>query len=923
MAELLACLQSISAHAKDMMNLARSRGASGARPSTSTRPHFNDLLPPNLDFVRARLQEARLPPKSIQGTLSAYETACARWRHDVEEAFDRTAQSISPSNLPALDKLRTRLYVEQVEKWLSEVLQVPEKWKAEMEKQRAHIGATMGPARSRPKFHSEYTPLLDLYFRFNAYPTYADRRVLAEKTGMLTRQITVWFQNHRRRAKGPLPRMSPTAKIPMEEFERERENMARKMIPLLLPPHLKPFAFGGEKYCIEGAPSKRNCPEDRGNVKCGTEKQPSCKPKTTFKTPSAGPSASCGPLAASNAPSKPTIKKKSKKAKTTSVDRNEAAPDVQMKDATTPKTKRRKLKKMPASSARLATHGNQMDVDERRPKDGSTKVVPAFGAAAELAYAKSTYPNPSKYAWVHTMRPTQTSPLDSRMKDVSQLGKGRPPSQTPASTVPKHRVSSRLNAMRPPYAFPARYDPNAVPLTFRTAHTTKFTFVTDSASFGFKSRLPRTRPPSVSMAVFVPRFDSLRLLCAEPNVSQPTMQSSSELDNLLRLRVEGLTAAEASFRQVSADSYAARRAVTCIAPRAPLASVVVDLALALRQRRVSPLVPLEPIVQPDAFAPFIALAEKRAKRKSRKEKKLQAEKEAKKLEKQARKDKKERKKAGLPHRAPLSFDARDLASRASSIACEVAVSSRKLSKKAARKAAENAPASRASSVASTTRTPSLSSTSSRRTSSTSMPGTPSPEQSLPIMAGAEINFGGDDDSTMTPELMAQLFGDNEGNEFAGDAQAMQAEPFSQDMLTFSYADGGALGNMTSDVNMPGLGDFSLSQPGLDDMNWAASLGLGAQDSASFDSLGESPNMDLNWLLGQDYTASHQASSGFTDPCHAPLTATSQINVLGGTFTCELGGVDNTSAPLDFGDLTFGLGPAGDGFTGFGSTPLTV
>ena len=34
--------------------------------------------------------------------------------------------------------------------------------------------------------------MLELYFRFNAYPTYADRRILAEKTGMLTRQITVW-----------------------------------------------------------------------------------------------------------------------------------------------------------------------------------------------------------------------------------------------------------------------------------------------------------------------------------------------------------------------------------------------------------------------------------------------------------------------------------------------------------------------------------------------------------------------------------------------------------------------------------------------------------------------------------------------------------------------------------------------------------
>ncbi|KAF8807823.1 homeobox-domain-containing protein [Phlegmacium glaucopus] len=50
-------------------------------------------------------------------------------------------------------------------------------------------------------FNNEYTPLLEKYFEHNAYPSASDRLVLATKTMMTPRQIEVWFQNHRNRAK--------------------------------------------------------------------------------------------------------------------------------------------------------------------------------------------------------------------------------------------------------------------------------------------------------------------------------------------------------------------------------------------------------------------------------------------------------------------------------------------------------------------------------------------------------------------------------------------------------------------------------------------------------------------------------------------------------------------------------------------------
>ncbi|KAG6807785.1 hypothetical protein H0H92_006394, partial [Tricholoma furcatifolium] len=56
-------------------------------------------------------------------------------------------------------------------------------------------------AKKKAGFNHEYTPLLEKYFEFNAYPSAADRATLARKCMMTPRQIEVWFQNHRNRAK--------------------------------------------------------------------------------------------------------------------------------------------------------------------------------------------------------------------------------------------------------------------------------------------------------------------------------------------------------------------------------------------------------------------------------------------------------------------------------------------------------------------------------------------------------------------------------------------------------------------------------------------------------------------------------------------------------------------------------------------------
>ncbi|KAF5323563.1 hypothetical protein D9611_005671 [Ephemerocybe angulata] len=83
---------------------------------------------------------------------------------------------------------------------------------------------------SQPKkavFNTEYTPLLEQYFEYNAFPSARDRDVLARKSSMTARQIEVWFQNHRRRARKDgiqLKRMSSCplpATLSLERLEKE------------------------------------------------------------------------------------------------------------------------------------------------------------------------------------------------------------------------------------------------------------------------------------------------------------------------------------------------------------------------------------------------------------------------------------------------------------------------------------------------------------------------------------------------------------------------------------------------------------------------------------------------------------------------------------------------------------------------------
>ncbi|KIJ94115.1 hypothetical protein K443DRAFT_111002, partial [Laccaria amethystina LaAM-08-1] len=81
---------------------------------------------------------------------------------------------------------------------------------------------------------------LEKYFEYNAYPSAPDRLLLARKSMMTSRQIEVWFQNHRTRArKDGLPLRKLTShplpiNVSLETLER---SMPQFTIPTLEKQH--------------------------------------------------------------------------------------------------------------------------------------------------------------------------------------------------------------------------------------------------------------------------------------------------------------------------------------------------------------------------------------------------------------------------------------------------------------------------------------------------------------------------------------------------------------------------------------------------------------------------------------------------------------------------------------------------------------
>ncbi|KAF8225090.1 hypothetical protein L208DRAFT_1380767 [Tricholoma matsutake] len=171
------------------------------------RKRTNDLLvsfPPQLipstTTILPQLEETGLPHGLAEEISSTYLKACDELRSICELSLRKAVASLEGS-------VTTETVHSMVRIWSTAHSQRTSTWsESAVSRARALVAKTQSRDTSEAKkasFNYEYTPLLEKYFEYNAYPSAPDRAVLARKSMMTPRQIEVWFQfqNHRNRAK--------------------------------------------------------------------------------------------------------------------------------------------------------------------------------------------------------------------------------------------------------------------------------------------------------------------------------------------------------------------------------------------------------------------------------------------------------------------------------------------------------------------------------------------------------------------------------------------------------------------------------------------------------------------------------------------------------------------------------------------------
>nr|CAA56131.1 A mating type protein [Coprinopsis cinerea] len=191
------------------------------RSSTAIEiPPLNLPLPEELlDVVLAY----DVPPAVMEGVQQTLRNALLQLQTECKNKYIKTCQALS--DLPDTSASRHRL--QQINKTFTKLYitrhapRLREQVIAQLETKLA------APPSKKQAFNVHYIPVLEKYFEYNAYPTAQDRALLARKSMMSARQIEVWFQNHRRRARKegkPLQRPSPDTlpvQICLDSLEQE------------------------------------------------------------------------------------------------------------------------------------------------------------------------------------------------------------------------------------------------------------------------------------------------------------------------------------------------------------------------------------------------------------------------------------------------------------------------------------------------------------------------------------------------------------------------------------------------------------------------------------------------------------------------------------------------------------------------------
>nr|AAZ14919.1 mating-type homeodomain protein [Coprinellus disseminatus] len=156
-----------------------------------------DLSVPT-DFT-AFLVPLPLSPSTLQRVLSKIDQAIQEQKVIHEGKYQELCAKFIRLNLPSTSA-RHQSYCEGIKKTYESSFQ---RHLSEIRESVVKVYQQIGlePSLKKAAFNVEYTPVLEQYFEYNAYPSARDRELLARKSSMTPRQIEVWFQNHRRRAR--------------------------------------------------------------------------------------------------------------------------------------------------------------------------------------------------------------------------------------------------------------------------------------------------------------------------------------------------------------------------------------------------------------------------------------------------------------------------------------------------------------------------------------------------------------------------------------------------------------------------------------------------------------------------------------------------------------------------------------------------
>ncbi|KAG5640166.1 hypothetical protein DXG03_000880 [Asterophora parasitica] len=193
---------------------------------TASTSHASQVLRLPFPEIPAVLESAPCSPDVKASIKAAFLQGAGRIRDNCQSKYSNMAKLLpsNPSKAASIIAFFERQYREQI-------VALEELTIAKVRQQPPHVDNS---AKAKTVFNREFIPLLETYFNYNAYPSALDRATLARKSMMTPRQIEVWFQNHRNRAKKEGRPLKKLASDPLP-LEISMKPLERKMSFFVIP----------------------------------------------------------------------------------------------------------------------------------------------------------------------------------------------------------------------------------------------------------------------------------------------------------------------------------------------------------------------------------------------------------------------------------------------------------------------------------------------------------------------------------------------------------------------------------------------------------------------------------------------------------------------------------------------------------------